>query len=374
LVGAVGNKILGAISQKKMEDHTTPSLLESLEEALSIWTKQPEHDTTHSIMATRKRPASSGGDSGEHKSAVIRPRFDPADIFLQQHHQWGDQQHIQQKPSPTDAVGSGEKSVSSDELLEPHRVSAFHPSGVVAKDHPRAVQKYQQMFEQQQQQPSFVQYIPYLFPAAAIDPRLNFPNASTAVNAMLALQQGVPSSPPQTQTSISSAGEHQRQEGDDVDQLFTFPDDENEARQAEAKQSAHSIALLQPTPGQSKHQQMMMVHMKHNPHGNQSKAESGSEVGTVDAGDAGQDKVSKANIAFKRSCKICTERRVKCSGPPGPCVTCLKKGLGRDLCVFLPRRKPGPKKREFDLLLGLNSTLALTDEQFISESVHMVFR
>jgi hypothetical protein len=86
-----------------------------------------------------------------------------------------------------------------------------------------------------------------------------------------------------------------------------------------------------------------------------------------------KDPSPKSNLAFKRSCKICTERRVRCSGPPGPCKTCLKKGLSRDMCVFLPRRKPGPKKREFDMLIGLNSTLALTDEQFVSDSIHLVF-
>lgn len=60
-----------------------------------------------------------------------------------------------------------------------------------------------------------------------------------------------------------------------------------------------------------------------------------------------------SSITFKRSCKICTERRVKCSGPPGPCKSCMRRGYRHDMCVFLPRKKPGPKKKQFDMLLGV---------------------
>jgi hypothetical protein len=286
-------------------------------------------------------------------------------MFLQQHRQWNGQQQQQQQQqtqkvitaSPTDSGCGGERSVSSEELLEPSRVSAFHPSGVVAKDNPRAATCGVQ---QQQGRPT-------------VDPTGAFVHASNAVNAMLALQHG-PSSDPETQAQ--SSGENQKQEGDDVDQLFTFNDDESETAAEQPPQgfrvsgtsAVHDVPM---TPSQLKHQQMMMIHMKYNPQTSTSSAPAAS--GTSHTASGQPEKSSKANIAFKRSCKVCTERRVKCSGPPGPCVTCLKKGLGRDLCVFLPRRKPGPKKREFDLLLGLNSTLALTDEQFISESVHMVF-
>jgi hypothetical protein len=134
---------------------------------------------------------------------------------------------------------------------------------------------------------------------------------------------------------------------DEIDQMLAFDKDEEENQD------------------QSKNFESQMI--EHEP-----PVDSPEEFSdSVDQDD--KDASGKSNVAFKRSCKICTERRVRCSGPPGPCKTCLKKGLSRDMCVFLPRRKPGPKKREFDMLIGLNSTLALTDEQFVSESIHLVF-
>lgn len=79
----------------------------------------------------------------------------------------------------------------------------------------------------------------------------------------------------------------------------------------------------------------------------------------------------RKTVVIKKSCQLCTDRRVKCSGPPGPCDGCAKRGAGAAGCVFLPRRKPGPKRRQYDSLIQVSTEP--NEAAIVAESTHMNF-